>query len=173
MSVALIFGGLYLTVKLYLVSRHDKGRDTVHGDYGKATAWAQPQVEWVHRGFILAWFCFFFMVYKMKLSLRDISAWIFVAACILAVCAILVGFVLRRRLFKLTSEALPHDPRKASQLWRSANLISFCCAINPTIYGVVLKSSSANRIEELLASYEKRFVSDFLATQPVPDKPTS
>jgi hypothetical protein len=37
----------------------------------------------------------------------------------------------------------------------------------------VLKSSSANRIEELLASYEKRFVSDFMATQPLPDKPTS
>jgi len=39
--------------------------------------------------------------------------------------------------------------------------------------GFVLKSSSANRIEELLASYEKRFVSDFMATQPLPDKPTS
>ncbi|HWY09534.1 MAG TPA: ATP-grasp domain-containing protein [Candidatus Acidoferrales bacterium] len=39
--------------------------------------------------------------------------------------------------------------------------------------GFVLKSSSANRIEELLATYEKRFVSDFMATQPVPDKPTS
>jgi biotin carboxylase len=39
--------------------------------------------------------------------------------------------------------------------------------------GFVLKSSSASRIEELLDSYEKRFVSDFLATQPVPDKPTS
>jgi biotin carboxylase len=39
--------------------------------------------------------------------------------------------------------------------------------------GFVLKSPSANRIEELLASYEKRFVSDFMATQPLPDKPTS
>ena len=39
--------------------------------------------------------------------------------------------------------------------------------------GFVLKSSSANRIEDLLATYEKRFVSDFMATQPVPDKPTS
>ena len=39
--------------------------------------------------------------------------------------------------------------------------------------GFVVKSSSANRIEELLASYERRFVSDFMATQPVPDKPTS
>jgi hypothetical protein len=139
MGVAFIFGGLYLTAKLYLVSRHDEERDAVHSDYGKPTAWAQTEVEWVHRGFILAWFCFLFMVYKMNPARRDISAWVFVALCILATCAILVGFVMRRRLFKLASEALPHDPCKASQFWRGANLISFCCAINPTIYGVVLK----------------------------------
>jgi biotin carboxylase len=39
--------------------------------------------------------------------------------------------------------------------------------------GFVLKSSSPQRIKELLASYTQRFASDFLATQPVPDKPTS
>jgi biotin carboxylase len=39
--------------------------------------------------------------------------------------------------------------------------------------GFVLKSSSADRIEQLLATYSRRFVSDFMATQPVPDKPTS
>ncbi len=39
--------------------------------------------------------------------------------------------------------------------------------------GFVVKSSSPQRIEELLSSYTKRFISDFLATQPVPDKPTS
>jgi len=39
--------------------------------------------------------------------------------------------------------------------------------------GFVLKSSSQSRIDEVLASYTQRFVSDFLATQPVPDKPTS
>jgi len=39
--------------------------------------------------------------------------------------------------------------------------------------GFVLKSSSPHRIEELLATYTRRFVSDFMATQPVPDKPTS
>jgi len=39
--------------------------------------------------------------------------------------------------------------------------------------GFVLKSSSPQRIEELLAAYTRRFVADFLATQPVPDKPTS
>jgi biotin carboxylase len=39
--------------------------------------------------------------------------------------------------------------------------------------GFVLKSPSAARIEQLLASYSQRFASDFLATQPVPDKPTA
>jgi biotin carboxylase len=39
--------------------------------------------------------------------------------------------------------------------------------------GIVLKSSSAQRIEELLASYSTRFAADFLAKEPVPDKPTS
>jgi biotin carboxylase len=39
--------------------------------------------------------------------------------------------------------------------------------------GFVLKSSSAKRIQDLLDSYTHRFTSDFLATQPVPDKPTA
>ena len=39
--------------------------------------------------------------------------------------------------------------------------------------GFVLKSPSAARIEELLASYAQRFADDFLARQPVPDKPTA
>jgi biotin carboxylase len=39
--------------------------------------------------------------------------------------------------------------------------------------GFVLKSHSPRRIEELLASYAARFAVDFLAKEPVPDKPTS
>jgi biotin carboxylase len=39
--------------------------------------------------------------------------------------------------------------------------------------GFVLKSSSSERIDQLLASYSQRFAHDFLATQPVPDKPTA
>lgn len=37
--------------------------------------------------------------------------------------------------------------------------------------GFILKSARHERIEELLDSYARRFVEDFLATQPVPDKP--
>jgi biotin carboxylase len=39
--------------------------------------------------------------------------------------------------------------------------------------GFVLKASKAQRIQELLDSYAERFRTDFLATQPVPDKPTA
>jgi biotin carboxylase len=39
--------------------------------------------------------------------------------------------------------------------------------------GFVLKSPQQSRIEELLASYAKRFQADFLATAPVPEKPSS
>lgn len=39
--------------------------------------------------------------------------------------------------------------------------------------GFVLKSPSSERIEQLLASYSQRFAHDFLASQPVPDKPTA
>ncbi len=39
--------------------------------------------------------------------------------------------------------------------------------------GFVLKSSKADRVKELLDSYMLRFKDDFMASQPVPDKPTS
>ena len=39
--------------------------------------------------------------------------------------------------------------------------------------GFVLKSNSAERIEQLLAAYSQRFTVDFLAREPVPDKPSS
>lgn len=39
--------------------------------------------------------------------------------------------------------------------------------------GFILKSASSERIEALLASYSQRFAIDFLAREPVPDKPSS
>jgi biotin carboxylase len=39
--------------------------------------------------------------------------------------------------------------------------------------GFILKSPREERVRELLDSYASRFITDFLATQPVPDKPTS
>jgi biotin carboxylase len=39
--------------------------------------------------------------------------------------------------------------------------------------GFVLKSPKAERVQELLESYAGRFAQDFLASQPVPEKPTA
>src|SRR6202140_2905646 len=39
--------------------------------------------------------------------------------------------------------------------------------------GFVLKSSKPERVQQLLDSYSARFAQDFLATQPVPEKPTA
>jgi biotin carboxylase len=39
--------------------------------------------------------------------------------------------------------------------------------------GFVVKSADPARVKELLESYSRRFVRDFVATQPVPDKPSS
>jgi biotin carboxylase len=39
--------------------------------------------------------------------------------------------------------------------------------------GLILKSPSFQGVDELLSSYSQRFISDYLATQPVPDKPSS
>jgi biotin carboxylase len=38
--------------------------------------------------------------------------------------------------------------------------------------GFILKSASHERIQQLLDSYSRRFIEDFLATQPVPEKPS-
>ncbi len=39
--------------------------------------------------------------------------------------------------------------------------------------GFVVKSADPLRVKEVLENYSRRFVTDFLATQPVPDKPSS
>jgi biotin carboxylase len=38
--------------------------------------------------------------------------------------------------------------------------------------GLILKAADSARLQKLIASYAERFQQDFLATQPVPDKPT-
>ena len=39
--------------------------------------------------------------------------------------------------------------------------------------GFVVKSPDPARVKELLDNYSHRFVTDFLASQPLPDRPTS
>ena len=39
--------------------------------------------------------------------------------------------------------------------------------------GLILRADSANRIEDLIAQYTDRFLEDFCAVVPPPDKPTA
>jgi len=39
--------------------------------------------------------------------------------------------------------------------------------------GFIVKSANSSQVTKLLDNYARRFVNDFVATQPVPDKPTA
>jgi len=71
------------------------------------------QIElWIgYGGFIVAWFCFFFVIQMMKPARRNVSSLVFVAFA--AVCAITVGFVMRKKLFAQSAKALPANPQRA------------------------------------------------------------
>jgi hypothetical protein len=99
----------------------------------------QTEVKLVYRGSVLAWFCILFMIYRMNLPICDVSAGFFAGLCAVAASSIFLGLVMRRRFLKLYIENLPNDVRKSSESWRSANFISFSCAMVVTICGAVLK----------------------------------
>jgi putative Mn2+ efflux pump MntP len=100
---------------------------------------------WIsYGGFIVAWFCFFFVIQMMKPARRNVSSLVFVVFAAAAVYAITVGLVMRKKLFAQSAEALSSDPRKAFNQWRAANVIGFTCAMNPTIFGVALKFVGAS-----------------------------
>ena len=100
---------------------------------------------WInYGGFIVAWFCFFFMIQMMKPARRHVSLLVFVAFAAAAVYAITAGFVMRKKFFAQSAKAPPADPQKALGHWRAANIIGFTCAMNPTIFGVALKFIGAS-----------------------------
>jgi hypothetical protein len=100
---------------------------------------------WIsYGGFIVAWFCFFFVIQMMNPVRRNVSSLVFVALAAAAVYAITVGFVMRKKLFALSAKTLPANPQKALGQWRAANIIGFSCAMNPAILGVVLKFLGAS-----------------------------
>jgi hypothetical protein len=84
------------------------------------------------------------MIQMMKPARRNVSSLIFVAFAAANVCAITIGFVMRKKLFAQSAGALPSDPRKACNRWKAANIIGLSCAMNPTILGVVLKFIGAS-----------------------------
>jgi hypothetical protein len=61
---------------------------------------------------------------------------VFVFATVYAVFA---GFALQKKLFRQSTEALPHDLRRALSLWRGAHFIGFSLVMSITIWGVILK----------------------------------
>jgi hypothetical protein len=99
----------------------------------------QPEIKAVYAAFIASWFCFLFLVHEMNFPQHSVSVWIWVALTLAASSAIVVGFVIRKKFFKLSTEALLRDPNKARSHWRSANVIGFNCAMSVTVYGAVLK----------------------------------
>jgi len=106
----------------------------------------QTELWIVYGSFILAWFCFFFMIQVMKPARRNVPSLVFVAfaAAAAAVYAITMGFVMRKKFFAQSAEALPSDPRKAFNKWKAANFIGFTSAMNPTIFGAALKFIGAS-----------------------------
>jgi hypothetical protein len=99
----------------------------------------QTEVWVTYGGYIVAWFCFLFMIQWMNPPQRNVSAFMVVAFAVAAVCAIAAGFVLRKKLFAQSTEVLRADPHKALRVWRAAHFIGFTCAMNVTIFGVALK----------------------------------
>lgn len=75
----------------------------------------------------------------MNLPHRSVSLWVLVAFVLATVYAITAGYLLRKRLFKQSVEALPSNVRKAVGLWRGAHFIGFSCAMSIAIFGVALR----------------------------------
>jgi hypothetical protein len=99
----------------------------------------QTEIKFVYVGFIGAWFCFIYMIANMNRPPRSVSLWVLGALVFWAVSAVLAGFVMRKRFFRLSAEARSRDLRKALHFWKAAHFIAFCCAMNLTLLGVVLK----------------------------------
>jgi hypothetical protein len=69
----------------------------------------------------------------------SVSPLVLVAFAAAPVWLIAMGFVMRKKFFAQSAEALCADPQKALNRWRAANLIGFTFAMNPTVFGVALK----------------------------------
>src|SRR5215470_6061229 len=99
----------------------------------------QTGIKLVYAGHIVAWFCFLFIVHTMNPPRRNVSSLVVGAFVLVAVYAVVVGFVMRKKFFRQSTEAFPSDLRKALTLWRGAHMVGFTFAMSITIFGVVLK----------------------------------
>jgi hypothetical protein len=84
-------------------------------------------------------FCWVFVVRTTNTPRRNVSAWFIVAFALASVYTIVLGFVTRKKYFAKSAAVLLVDPLKAVGFWRMANIMGFTCAMNMTIFGVVLR----------------------------------
>jgi hypothetical protein len=99
----------------------------------------QTEIKLVYFGHFLALFGFLFMIHSMNRPQRSVSKWFLVGFALATVYAITAGYLLRKRLFKQSVEALPGNVRKAVGLWRGAHFIGFSYAMSIAIFGVALR----------------------------------
>jgi len=75
----------------------------------------------------------------MNRPLRSVSSWILGGLVFAAAYIVTMGFVLRKRFFRQSTEALAVDLPKALKFWKVAHIIGFCFAIDLAVFGSVLK----------------------------------
>jgi hypothetical protein len=79
------------------------------------------------------------MIHTVHPPDRSVSPWVVVASVVAATYALGTGFVMRKKFFRQSTEAFPGDLQKALNLWRVAHISGFTCAMNLTIFAVMLR----------------------------------
>ena len=102
------------------------------------TSKTQSQIQLLYIAFVGS-FCFPFMIHTVNPPDRSVSPWVLVASVVVATYAVGTGFVMRKKFFRKSTEALPSDLHKALNLWRVAHIFGFTCAMNLTVFAAVLR----------------------------------
>ena len=104
----------------------------------------QTEIALFHVGFLSAWFCSIFMVHEMNLPNRSVSSRTLVAFALATAITIWAGFVVRRRLFKRSADALAVNVGEALTHWKGAHFVGFTNAMSVAILGAILKFIGSN-----------------------------
>ena len=99
----------------------------------------QNEIKFAYVAFVGSWFCFLFMVHTMNRPRQSVSSWVLGGLAFAAVYAVIVGFVIRKKFFRQSAQALSVDLPKALKFWKVAHIIGFCCALDLALFGFALK----------------------------------
>jgi hypothetical protein len=80
-----------------------------------------------------------FMANEMNVPRQRVSSWIWGGLVCASVYVVITGFVMRKKFFRWSAEAVSLDFPKAVRFWRAANIFGFIFALNLAIFGFVLK----------------------------------